>query len=70
MKSQEIKKLASENVALKRSLQQKDKTIAAIKVHVNELTKKKKALTYQLERSKKRSKELKSALADEQKKTP
>jgi predicted nucleic acid-binding Zn-ribbon protein len=69
MSTKEIKKLVSENAALKRSLQQKDKKIVSITAKVDDLTKKKKALTNQLERSKKRGKELKTALAAEQKKT-
>jgi ABC-type enterochelin transport system substrate-binding protein len=69
MVSQESKKLASENAALKQSLRQKDKKIASITVKVNELTRAKKSLANKLERSKEKCKGLKKALCEEQKKT-
>jgi len=65
----DIKQLALENAALKRSLQQKEKTIISIKEKVNELNKKNKAISYKLERSKKRVNDLRTTLAGEQKKT-
>ena len=68
MMNQTIKKIVSENSALKQSLRQKDKKITFITEMVNELNKTKKALTNKLERSKKKCEDLKSALEQEQKK--
>jgi chromosome segregation ATPase len=70
MKKDEIKKLVLENASLKRALHQNEKKIVSIKEKVNTLKKEKKAITCRLERSRNREKELKSALAEEQKKTP
>jgi len=64
-----MKELALENAALKRSLQQKDKTTVSIKEKVNALNKKNKAISYKLERSTKKADSLKATLVAEQKKT-
>jgi predicted RNase H-like nuclease (RuvC/YqgF family) len=69
MTHQEIKNLVLENAALKRLLQQKEENVFSIKEKVNNLKQEKKNLMYKLERSKNREKALKSALAEEQKKT-
>jgi len=69
MANPDMKELALENAALKRSLYQKEKTIASIKEKVNALNKKNKAISYQLERGKKRANSLKATLVAEQKKT-
>ena len=68
MNNQDTKKLVQENVALKRTLEQKEQKITSLKGKVDDLNKTKKALTNQLERSKTKNGELKSALAEEQKK--
>ena len=69
MNNQGTKKLVQENVVLKRRLDQKEQKMASMKRKVEALNKSKKALTYQLERSKTKNKALKSALTEEQKKT-
>lgn len=69
MTRQEIKKLASENAELKRLLQHKSKKIDSLKLRVTELSKDKKAIKAQNERSKHKASELKTALLSEQKKT-
>ena len=66
---QEIKKLALENAELKRLLHQRDKKVDSLKSRIDELSKDKKALKAQKERSKNKASELKTALLSEQKKT-
>jgi len=61
--------MTSENAILKQSLRKKDVKIASVTEKVKELKQEKKALTNQLERSKKKCKDLKLALCEEQKKT-
>jgi predicted RNase H-like nuclease (RuvC/YqgF family) len=69
MATLESKKLALENSSLKRKLQQRDKTISSIQNKLCELKLANKLITSKLERSKKKTQALKTALSDEQKKT-
>ena len=68
MNNQDTKRIVQENVALKRTLYQKEQKITTLNGKLDDLNKKKKALTNKLERSKAKNKELKLALAEEQKK--
>ena len=69
MTRQEIQKLALENAELKRLLHQRDKKVDSLKSRIDELSKDKKALKAQNERSKNKASALKTALLVEQKKT-
>ena len=68
MTRQEVKNRALENAELKRLLHQKSKKIDSLKLRINDLSKTKKAINAQKERSKNKALELKTALLAEQKK--
>jgi hypothetical protein len=68
MTIQEINKLKMENAILKRSLQQQKQTIVSMKEKINAINKNKKLVNNKLDRSKARVDNLKSVLAEEQKK--
>jgi chromosome segregation ATPase len=64
----EIKKMTSDNAELQRLLNQQSKKIDSLKLRIAELSKTKKAMNAQNERSKNKVSELKTALATEKKK--